>query len=184
MQRFKVVSSLLGSRNHRLLAAVGAAALLAGATVAWNFVSTQHLTRDNAWAAQLHQQLGAAQAAAASAVPAEPDFAQRLPDAPALEPVYAELQRSSQAAGVAVSSVTSSFRDATLQTLGRAELSVTLRGKYADIKTVLAEVRSRYPGLLLQRLSLRRLTSPTDVEARLDLLLLTRPLQGPTVAPS
>ncbi len=104
------------------------------------------------------------------------DFAHGLSDAPAVDPVVRELQRASTEAGAAFVALTATPRPATLQALGRIELAVSLRGAYPKLKSILAQTLDRFPGLIVQRLTIRRLSTPLELEAHVDLMLLTRPL--------
>jgi hypothetical protein len=108
-----------------------------------------------------------------------PNFALRLAESSSIDPIVRELQRSSAAAGVAFVSVSGTPRAATVQTLGRTELSITLRGAYPKLKTVLAQTLDRFPDLIVQRLTMRRMATPADLEAHVELLLLARPLAAP-----
>lgn len=118
-----------------------------------------------------------------NAVSAEPtavqaqqaDFTISLPASAFIDPVVRDFQRFSSAARVNFVSVDASVRDATGRTLGRAELGVVIRGEYPKLKSVLGQVLDRYPNLVLQRLSLRRLAAPADVEATVNLLMLSKP---------
>ena len=104
------------------------------------------------------------------------DFTSSLPAFASIDSMIRDLQRFSVRAGVSFVSVDASVSDATVRTLGRVEIAVTLRGEYAQLKSVLAQVLDRYPHLVLQRLSLHRQSRPADVEARVNLLLLSSPL--------
>lgn len=123
----------------------------------------------------LHQQLNAAVAEGAGPAP-KPDFVQGLAEASSIDAIVRELQRSSAEVGAAFVSVSSTPRAATPQTLGHTELSVTLRGAYPKLKTVLAQTLDRFPNLVVQRLTLRRMAAPADLEAHVDLVLLARPV--------
>lgn len=105
----------------------------------------------------------------------EVDFTSSLPASASIDPILRDLQRFSVSAGIIFVSVDASARDATGRTLGRIEIAVTLRGEYAQLKSVLAQALDRYPHLVLQRLSLRRLAAPADVEATVNLLMLSKP---------
>jgi len=129
----------------------------------------------------LRHQLGAATTEGAGPTP-EPDFAQTLPEATPIDAIVRELQRSSADAGAAFVSVSSTPRAATPQTLGRTELSVSLRGAYPKLKTVLAQTLDRFPHLVVQRLTLRRMATPVDLEAHVDLVLLARPMAAASAA--
>lgn len=104
------------------------------------------------------------------------DFAQRLPLVASIEPIVQELQRSSGANGVSFTSVSSASTEATVRSLGRLELEISLHGAYPKIKSVLAQTLDRFPGLIVQRVSLHRASGLTDLEGRLELILVTRPL--------
>jgi len=159
----------------RWLAASGAMLALALAASAWR-VGIDRQTHDFATSiASLHQQLNAGSAEWAASAP-ERDFAQGLPEASAIDAIIRELQRSSAEVGTAFASVSSTPHAATPQTLGRTELSVSLRGAYPKLKTVLAQTLDRFPNLVVQRLTLRRMTAPVDLEAHVDLVLLVRPV--------
>ena len=145
------------------------------AVSAWHFELDHKAGELNASVAGLRQKLQAASATGGADLQAV-DFTQRLPAAMVVEPVVRELQRSSAALGVAFVSVSSAGRAPSLQTLGRGELAITLRGAYPKLKTVLAETLDRFPELIVQRLTLRRMATPADLEAHVDLVLVTRPL--------
>jgi hypothetical protein len=104
------------------------------------------------------------------------DYVQRLPEQLSIDPVVSQLQRSSAQLGVTFVSVALTSQNPTTQTLGRTELSVILRGNYPNIKIVLSEALERFPQLAMQRMVLRRLASPNDLEARLELVQVTRSL--------
>lgn len=103
------------------------------------------------------------------------DFALALPAAPPLDAFLRDLQAASELARVSLASVTTAPRPATVQSLGRVELSITLRGDYAGIKSTIANTLGQYPQAVLRHLSLRRQSAPADLESRVDLVLLTRP---------
>lgn len=156
---------------------------LAVAVSVWR-VGLDHQAHDFATSsAALRQQLSTVIAEGTGSTP-EPDFARGLPEASGIEPIVRELQRSSAAEGTAFVSLSSTPRPATPQTLGRTELSVTLRGAYPKLKVVLAQALDRFPGLVVQRLTLRRMATPADLEAHVDLVLLARPLTAASGAGS
>lgn len=86
-----------------------------------------------------------------------------------------EFRRAAAEAGVALSSVSTDARAATERTLGHLQAVVVLRGSYPAVKAAIAQVEARFPNLVLQRVSVRRLTTPTDVEARVDTVLPAPP---------
>jgi len=165
----------------RWLAASGAMLALALTASVWR-VSLDRQAHDLATSiASVHQQLSAASAEGTSPTP-ELDFAQGLPEASSIDAIVRELQRSSADVGAAFVSVSSTPRAPTPQTLGRTELSVSLRGAYPKLKTVLAQTLDRFPYLVVQRLTLRRMAAPVDLEARVDLVLLARPAAAASAA--
>jgi Type II secretion system (T2SS), protein M subtype b len=113
-------------------------------------------------------------AGAAVATPPAPDFALGLPATAPVEATIRRIQRASSAHGVAFVSANVNSREPTPSTLGRTELALTLRGSYPQLKAVLAE-GANGPGIVMQRLSLRRQASPTELEALAGFVLLTRP---------
>lgn len=160
------------------LAAVGGAASLAFVAATWHWQMAHRVSR----LATAGERLRAELSMSASAPVERPlaDYTQRLPADVAVGPLVHQLQRSSAQLGVVVVSVAGAAHDATAQTLGRTDVRLTLRGNYPNLKTVLAEALDRFPGLVLQRMSLRRLASGTELEARVDLVQFSRPLASGT----
>lgn len=107
--------------------------------------------------------------------PPQADFVNRLPRAPAAAPLLDEFRRAAAAAGVTLSSLTTDARASTERTLGRVQTAVVLRGSYPAVKAAIAQVAARFPNLVFQRVSVRRLATPTDVEARVDTVLPAPP---------
>lgn len=174
-------TSLRRLLQHRLalpVALASSACLFAGA--AWQFIRTDDAlaqARQALVEVQVRQQ-----ALPASQKPApKQDFTQSLPLEPQVHAVLQELQRSTQARGVVLTSVSTAMVEATPQRLGRVSFAVILQGSYAPLKGVLADLLDRYANLAVQGLTLQRRGTPLDVEARLELLLLSRPL---AVAPA
>lgn len=156
--------------------AAAAVALLLAVTATLRRVQSEQQTQAlRVGVASLRDELQRAAVANGTEAP-QPNFVQRLASSTPIEPIVRELQRASSDAGVTFSSVASTVRLATMQTLGRDELAVTLRGAYPALKTVLAQTLDRYPDLIVQRLTLHGMAAPrVDVEARVDLLLVSRP---------
>ena len=158
-------------------------ALLASAAGVWNWQMTRRVHLMATSGEQLRDELRRLESS-----PAEPtavdlsDFTHRLAIEASVDPLVRQFQRSSAQLGVAFVSVANVPHDATAQTLGRIDVSVTLRGNYPNLKTVLAGFLDRVPGLVLQRMTLRRLANPLELEARVDLMLLSRPLPASGVA--
>lgn len=120
--------------------------------------------------------------ARASTTPSAPiatrasDFTQRLGAELPVARVVEELRRSCERTGVVLVAVQIRERAASPEQLGRAELVVTLRGSYADSKHVLKDAIDRYSArLTVQRMRMRRLQSPADVETTVVLSLWSAP---------
>ena len=131
-----------------------------------------------------------AKVAAAPPVDASP-FATRLPLTQSSARAVTHLREAAESQSVLVTTISASQQPPTANTLGRMNLDVNLRGSYAAIKTVLAEVLGRdAQQAVLQQLSLRRasaaapgaIASPAggDLEARVVATWLSRPLAEPT----
>jgi hypothetical protein len=113
----------------------------------------------------------------AESTPGAIDFAARLPSAASVDGVVRDVQRASGPLGVTFVSLAAVERPPTEHTLGRLELRLVLRGPYAGVKAVVAEALARLPGAaILQRLAIRRLANPAELDAQADLLLPSRPL--------
>ena len=91
------------------------------------------------------------------------DFTASLPDTPPVADVVQTLSRACAQAGVALAGVQAAHRPANPAQLGRTELTVLVRGPYAGARSALDTVLQRYPALTLQRLRMRRTSSPTDL---------------------
>jgi hypothetical protein len=145
------------------------------ASVVWHLIVERQSIGLEASVGQMRQRLP--DPPTASAVEAtNVDFAEELPINPSIDPIVREFQRAGTELGVAFVSVSSTPHVATVQTLGRTELTIALRGTYPKLKGVLAVALDRFPALLVQRLSLRRTTAANDLEAHVDLVLLSRPV--------
>lgn len=97
-------------------------------------------------------------AKAAAAPPADQTpFAARLPLTQPSSRAVTHLREAAEAQSVLVTAISTAHQPPTANTLGRMSLDVNLRGSYAAIKTVLAEVLTRdAQQAVLQQLSLRR----------------------------
>lgn len=117
----------------------------------------------------------------APSAPAEPeaDFARRLPPDTNTATWVNDLQRAAAQLGVTVVSVTDAPRAATATLLGRHDLQLTLRGAYPQIKLVLKELLDRHAGSTVNRLNLRTMTNPGDVEASVSVTRWSRPVPTP-----
>jgi len=92
--------------------------------------------------------------------------------------VIDSLQQASASRGVSLAAVSTQRTEATQTTLGRVNIKATLNGSYANIKLVLSDVMQQFPGLLVQQIVMRKMTSPTDVQAQVDLLLASQPVES------
>lgn len=93
--------------------------------------------------------------------------------------VIDSVQQASASRGVSLAAVSTQRTEAMQTTLGRGHIKATLNGSYANIKLVLSDVMQQFPGLLVQQIVMRKMTSPTDVQAQVDLLLVSRPVESP-----
>jgi hypothetical protein len=97
-----------------------------------------------------------------------------------------EFVRHCQAAAnrfsVAIGSVNVSPLPATVQTLGRHDVALTVHGAYGPFKHLLAEILERHPSAVLQQLSMRRNAAPNDLEMQVTFTLLRPPLTTPDKA--
>jgi hypothetical protein len=112
------------------------------------------------------------------ATPAARDFTAHLSDLPPVADVVQTLSRACAQAGVALAGVQATHRPASAAQLGRTELTVLVRGPYPGARTALDAVLGRYQALTLQRLRMRRTSSPTDLETSATLSVWGRPVQG------
>jgi hypothetical protein len=85
-----------------------------------------------------------------------PDLAAQLGAARSSSRFMAELQRASTSAGTTLASVSINESAPTVETLGRQEFNVNLRGGYAPTKRVLAEVLGRFSAASVRTLRMRR----------------------------
>lgn len=107
--------------------------------------------------------------------PAATSYVARLSRMPPVEAVVRDIQRTGFSLSVTVASIDATVHEPRLAVLGRAELSIVLRGDYSSLKSILSQVLARYPNAVLQRLSFRRLSNATELEANVGLILVTRP---------
>ena len=178
----------LHTRLHRVAAAGAAIAALlaAGAVVAHLYLHKQAQAAE----ADLAHWQQRARADAEQTVPAPaPDARQAwlrrvTAEPPAVEALIAEVQRAGSAAGVTLGSVSTSRMPPSAQTMGRLDIALTLRGTHINLRTVLAELLDRYPGLVLQRLAFRRVAGPSNLEAQVALQLLSSSAAAPAPAPT
>jgi hypothetical protein len=139
-----------------------------------------------------HAELLDLRAKAAAAPPADQaPFATRLPLTQSSARAVTHLREAAESQSVLVTTISATQQAPTANTLGRLNLDVNLRGSYAAIKTVLAEVLGRdAQQAVLQQLSLRRASAAApgaaianpaggELEARVVATWLSRPLAEP-----
>jgi hypothetical protein len=130
-------------------------------------------------------ELAAKPSASAASAPTSPvaapsDFTVGRSVEPAAKSVLSSIHRSCSHADCNVQSATIQHHRASLERLARADIQVSLRGRYSAIKRALADPLARHPELTVSRLSLRTLDdgpSPT-VEAVAQLVLWGAPLRA------
>lgn len=172
-------SSINGRRSNSVLVAT-VAAILAIAATAYQAYAAHEISRSWIEFVRVRGYLASMSANDRSLPHADPEPLGRLPAAPLVETVADELQRVTTDAGASLVSILTNRQGATPLMLGRVQISVVIRGTYQRLKTVLAEVKDRYPVLLVEQLTMRRLALPNNLEARASLLLLARPLPATT----
>lgn len=154
-------------------AALGVAAVVAG----FALIAYQSIERQVEFA---NQQLAIARTVApptAAPPPVEArDFTHALASATPVVQVVEELRRSCERSDVVLASVQVRERPPSDEQLGRAELLLTLRGTYVNSKQVLKDATDRFSKLTVQRLRMRRVQGPADVEVTATLSLWSAPL--------
>ena len=122
--------------------------------------------------------------AAAGPLPAidQGSFVEHLPSSAPTARVIGEAQRAAAAQNVSFGGASISEQPATGRALGHTTISFTLRGSYPRIKDTLAAVAERFPAMVVKQVSLRRAGSPSEVDARVDVLLATQPMAAARAA--
>jgi hypothetical protein len=133
---------------------------------------------------QVREQTAASSASLQTlAAPVPPDFTAGLPGEPPVADVVQMLSRACAQAGVTLAGLQATHRPASVAQLGRTELTVLVRGPYPGARAALDAVLQRYPAVTVQRLRMRRTSSPADLETSATLSVWGRPAQGePAVA--
>jgi hypothetical protein len=165
----------------------------------------EHLALAHEQAARTELAALRAKAATAPTADASP-FAARLPLTQSSARAVTHLREAAESQSVLVTAISTAHQAPTASTLGRMSLDVNLRGSYAAIKTVLAELLTRdAQQAVLQQISLRRapgaapnaaggfapmntmnaarpMGAPAggDLEARVVATWLSRPLADPS----
>lgn len=160
------------------------ARVVAGCALLLLFASFALARFQSARSVQADATLQSLRAAAASDRPsinaAGSDFLATLSGARgSAEQAIATVDHTARALGVSLASVSTTRTEPTPQSLGRLELSITLRGSYTNLKQVIAETLDRFPAAVLQQLAFRRAAPGTDLEAQVRLTLLSAPAPQP-----
>lgn len=114
--------------------------------------------------------------------PPRADFAQRLPDVADVQPVLATLQRAAATAGVVMVGVQLTRRAASSEQLARADMTVSMRGGYPQLKLALAEVLGHHPNATLAHWAMRRTAPAEPLEATVVIGIWAAPLPDPLAA--
>jgi Tfp pilus assembly protein PilO len=92
------------------------------------------------------------------------NFTRSLPSQPPVETLASALDRTTKGANVVLTSIQVqpyAVQDGQLRT---TDLSVVLRGSYPQLKQSLQDLLDSHPAVTVQRLGLRRTSTPRDVE--------------------
>jgi Type II secretion system (T2SS), protein M subtype b len=162
-----------GARHAAVVAGVAAALLTAWA---W-----QGAVQERSARTALESRLAAPPGAAPPMLTArvtEPvaDFTTTLPASISPAQALEVVQSAAARAKVVIDAIQVQEAAPTVQRLGRAEVSITARGSYADLKRWLAEATDRLPAATVSRLQMLRADSAAEVEARLVLVVWARPV--------
>jgi hypothetical protein len=104
------------------------------------------------------------------------DFVQRLPPVPDMPSAVALLQATAGRAEVGVVGLVISGTTAASQVeLSRMELQATLRGPYAGLRDVLAQMSAPGSAAVLRALTIRRVGATGELEAQITWWLPSRP---------
>jgi hypothetical protein len=159
--------------------AVATAALAGIATLIAAVWAGHSAVQARATRAGLAVQLAAlrAEASAAGTVASPPaaDFTAELPATVSPAAALEVIQGAAARLAVRVESVQVQEVSASPERLGRAELAITARAGYADLKRWLAEMTERLPASTVSRLQMQLVEGTAQVEARLTLVVWSRP---------
>jgi hypothetical protein len=100
---------------------------------------------------------------------------ERLRANSSVETVLNTLQAISKALNVKVVSVAIQRHAPAEQTLGHDDLSISMRGRFADLKQSLAETMDRHRHAVVQHLTITSSSSPSEQEMQLTFSLLRAP---------
>lgn len=170
-----VGNRLLAPRTF-LCAAVALTALSALSATGLRLYFESQVDYSRAAEARLQYSLVQVTSAEVPAIAEMADFTQTLSETTDLESIVSSVQGAAKDVHVAITSVTSSRHPPTQQLLGRTKLTFTMRGTYPALKRVVAEVLTRNSGIIMQGLSLAPIVGSGDLDARLVVLHVIRPL--------
>lgn len=92
-----------------------------------------------------------------------------------VRPALTDIHRLVSHRGMVLDAVQVQPRAPTAEVLGRSDLTLSLRGSYATIKQLCADMLSRYPNMTLAHLTLRKAATPPDLDATIVLMLWGAP---------
>jgi Tfp pilus assembly protein PilO len=104
------------------------------------------------------------------------DFVQTVPSVIEARPVLADIQRMASRTGISLAGVQVQPRAPAPESLGRLDLTLSLRGSYANVKQLSGDLLDRHPNMTLSHLTMRKTASPTDLETSIVLTLWGAPL--------
>jgi len=167
---FRLSPTVLGAGAVALCAALALAASF------WRYSADADLARAEAQAKASEPAVRGGSAAAADVTAPAADFTARLPAAAAVDTLVRDVQRNAATAGVLFVGLDAAEKAPTAEALGRIDVTVLLRGPYAGIKSVLAQVLDRFPNVVLQRLDMKRVGNGDGLDANASVVVLGRPL--------
>lgn len=120
-----------------------------------------------------------ASAPSASTDPARADFVQELPASPRTQAFLEALRKIAIQHNSSLASMSIAQRTPSPDTLGQLTVSTTLKGSYSALRRSIAQAALWDGSVRLASVHIRRLAGPTDLEARADWLVLSRPAGAP-----
>jgi hypothetical protein len=111
------------------------------------------------------------------------DFARSLPSAVPMLQAVARVEEAARAEGLVIGKLAVSQRPASPDALGRAEVSIDMRGSYPAVKTMLRETLARHPSMSAAHLRIRSEPNAATVDASATLSIWTSPRAPPAGAP-
>lgn len=170
---------------HRWSIGLALAALVMMAVaqgVQWHFAAA--LQRASTDLAQAQRQLRALDASPPATTATASVFVDRLPKSQDSSPALYRIQNAFTSAGAVVVTSTVSTEPASISTLGKQRILLTVKGPYTSIKAGLAEALARVPHVKLLNLTLRAPAAGAELDGQLELLALSRPLSPGSAASS